>query len=68
MNIVGYADDFTRKKLGSQQERTLVIAAANESIGKVFNAIYAQGFNIASLKHVSLSQRNAEGWLCAQRL
>jgi nucleoside-diphosphate kinase len=63
MNIVGYADDFTRKKLGSRQEKTLAMIKPDAvgQLGAIIDIIEANDFTVCNLKLASLSRQNAEG-------
>ena len=64
MNIAGYADDFTRKKLGARQEKTLAMIKPDAvgRMGDIIDIIELSDFTICNAKLVTLSRSNAEGW------
>jgi nucleoside-diphosphate kinase len=63
MNIVGYADDFTRKKLGARQEKTLAMIKPDAvgRMGDIIDLIELTDFTICNMKLVTLTRANAEG-------
>ena len=63
MNIVGYADEVTRSKLGSRQEKTFAMIKpdAVHRAGAIIEAIETNNFTICAAKQLTLSRQNAEG-------
>ncbi|KAK9810340.1 hypothetical protein WJX72_009041 [[Myrmecia] bisecta] len=62
LKIVDYADDYTRSKLSSRQERTLAMVKpdAVQHLGKVVEAISHAGFVISNMKMCKLSKTEAQ--------
>ena len=62
-NITGYADDFTRGKIGARQEKTyaMIKPDAVARAGLILEAIEAADLTICNLKMLTLTRQNAEG-------
>ncbi|XP_033103632.1 nucleoside diphosphate kinase 7-like [Anneissia japonica] len=62
LTFVDYADDFTRKVLGQQKERTLAMIKpdAISKVGAIFDMIYKSNFLVSNAKMVTLSAAEAE--------
>ena len=62
-NITGYADEFTRGKIGARQEKTyaMIKPDAVARAGAILELIEAADFTVCSLKMATLSRQNAEG-------
>lgn len=62
MNIVDYADDFTRNKFGSKLQHTLALIKpdAEDNVGNIMDLVYREGLKISKLRLVRLTSADAE--------
>ena len=60
LNIVDYGDEFTRKSLGSVNEKTLVIIKPDcmGKMGDIVDRVIREGFTICSARMVQLSKED----------
>ena len=63
MNIAGYADEFTRRKLGAKQEKTLALIKpdAVQHVGPIVDEILSNDLTLCAIKMVKLSVAEAQG-------
>ena len=63
MNIVDYADEFTRRNFGSKREQTIAIIKpdAFSKAGLILDAIQRNDLIIANLKSLHLNSQAAQG-------
>ncbi|XP_022088200.1 nucleoside diphosphate kinase 7-like [Acanthaster planci] len=62
LNLVEYADEFTKKQLSSKKEKTLAMIKpdAVSKFGAIIDMIYAGGFLIANAKMTQMTRQDAE--------
>ncbi|XP_033637852.1 nucleoside diphosphate kinase 7-like [Asterias rubens] len=62
LNLVEYADEFTKKQLSSKKEKTLAMIKpdAVAKFGAIIDMIYRGGFLIVNAKMTKLSRKDAE--------
>lgn len=62
LKVVGFADGFTKQRLGNLQDSTVVVCppTAYENVGKILDAVHKAKFKVANLKMFRLPRRLAE--------
>lgn len=61
LRIVDYGDEFTRKKLGSAKEKTLVMIKPDcmSKMGEIIDRVISEGFTICNAKTLLLTRKEA---------
>ena len=61
LRVVDYADDFTKRKLGSAKEKTLVMIKPDcmDKMGEILDRVISEGFTICNARMLQLSREEA---------